>query len=97
MDKIFAKAFETKSNSKKASAEEDEKLKTTKAEKKSEGRNKAIKKPNKPNKPKATASKVELSARRKTDDGYTIYKEDELNLGIGGDTGECPFDCKCCY
>jgi hypothetical protein len=25
-----------------------------------------------------------------------MYKEDELNIGQGGDTGLCPFDCDCC-
>jgi len=32
-----------------------------------------------------------------TDDGYRIYTEDELNIGIGGDTADCPFDCQCCF
>ena len=35
--------------------------------------------------------------RRKTDDGLPIYSEKELNIGQGGDTAECPFDCWCCY
>ncbi|CAL8470713.1 g10255 [Coccomyxa elongata] len=36
-------------------------------------------------------------ARRKTADGLTLYTEDELNTGKGGDTPLCPFDCKCCF
>lgn len=36
-------------------------------------------------------------ARRKTADGLTLYTEDELNSGKGGDTPLCPFDCKCCF
>ncbi|KAJ3303002.1 hypothetical protein HDV03_004282 [Kappamyces sp. JEL0829] len=35
--------------------------------------------------------------RRKTDDGYFVYTEEELGCGKGGDTPECPFDCQCCY
>ncbi|BDA45706.1 Uncharacterized protein C6G9.01c at C-terminar half [Coccomyxa sp. Obi] len=35
--------------------------------------------------------------RRKTADGLTLYTEDELNFGKGGDTPLCPFDCKCCF
>ncbi|KAJ8597018.1 DUF1764-domain-containing protein [Rhizopogon salebrosus TDB-379] len=36
-------------------------------------------------------------SRQKTDDGYNIYKEDELGISnTGGDTPLCPFDCDCC-
>lgn len=35
--------------------------------------------------------------RKKTDDGFNIYSQDELRIGLGGDTADCPFDCKCCY
>ncbi|KAG2368284.1 hypothetical protein BDR07DRAFT_1391649 [Suillus spraguei] len=36
--------------------------------------------------------------RRKTDDGFNIYKEDELGISnVGGDTPLCPFDCECCF
>ncbi|KIY45436.1 DUF1764-domain-containing protein [Fistulina hepatica ATCC 64428] len=35
--------------------------------------------------------------RRKTEEGWSIYKEDELGIGNeGGDTPLCPFDCQCC-
>ncbi|KAI0068271.1 DUF1764-domain-containing protein [Artomyces pyxidatus] len=35
--------------------------------------------------------------RRKTEEGFSIYKEDELGiLDEGGDTPLCPFDCDCC-
>ncbi|KIY63646.1 DUF1764-domain-containing protein [Cylindrobasidium torrendii FP15055 ss-10] len=38
------------------------------------------------------------SSRRQTDEGWTIYKEDELGMSTeGGDTPLCPFDCECCY
>ncbi|KAH7915382.1 DUF1764-domain-containing protein [Hygrophoropsis aurantiaca] len=36
--------------------------------------------------------------RRKTEDGFSIYKEDELGISKdGGDTPLCPFDCDCCF
>ncbi|KAF7310738.1 hypothetical protein HMN09_00616800 [Mycena chlorophos] len=35
--------------------------------------------------------------RRKTEEGFAIYKEDELGINDeGGDTPLCPFDCDCC-
>ena len=30
-------------------------------------------------------------------DGLKIYSINELNIGKGGGTEDCPFDCKCCY
>lgn len=35
--------------------------------------------------------------RRRTEEGYAIYSEQELELNKGGTTDLCPFDCKCCY
>ncbi|KIM85372.1 hypothetical protein PILCRDRAFT_817378 [Piloderma croceum F 1598] len=36
--------------------------------------------------------------RRKTEEGFSIFKEDELGIGgEGGDTPLCPFDCQCCF
>ncbi|KAI6031889.1 hypothetical protein BKA83DRAFT_4206908, partial [Pisolithus microcarpus] len=36
------------------------------------------------------------SSRPKTEEGYSIYKEDELGIGnAGGGTPLCPFDCNC--
>ncbi|EGN98757.1 hypothetical protein SERLA73DRAFT_152587 [Serpula lacrymans var. lacrymans S7.3] len=36
--------------------------------------------------------------RRKTEEGFGIYKEDELGISHeGGDTPLCPFDCECCF
>ncbi|KDD75149.1 hypothetical protein H632_c841p0 [Helicosporidium sp. ATCC 50920] len=38
------------------------------------------------------------SGRKKTEEGFSIFSEDELRLkGKGGDTDLCPFDCDCCY
>jgi hypothetical protein len=34
--------------------------------------------------------------RRKIDE-LDLYSTEELNIGKGGDTEDCPFDCKCCY
>lgn len=36
--------------------------------------------------------------RKRTEEGYAIYTEEELRLGgNGGDTELCPFDCDCCF
>jgi len=36
--------------------------------------------------------------RRKTEEGYRVFKEDELGINdTGGDTPDCPFDCNCCF
>ncbi|EOB12653.1 hypothetical protein NBO_386g0010 [Nosema bombycis CQ1] len=34
---------------------------------------------------------------RKFIDGLPIYTVEELKIGKGGDTEDCPFDCDCCY
>lgn len=45
--------------------------------------------------------KKELQNKEKpnkyTADGLRLYKEDELNIGKGGETEDCPFDCNCCF
>ncbi len=43
-----------------------------------------------------TESKKEKKARF-TEDGLKIYSMDDLNMGKGGNTSECPFDCQCCF
>lgn len=36
--------------------------------------------------------------RKRTEEGYVIYTEEELGFGkSGGGTDLCPFDCKCCF
>lgn len=40
---------------------------------------------------------VAAAAGRKTEEGFNIYTEEELNIGKGGNTADCPFDCNCCY
>ncbi|KAG8760257.1 hypothetical protein FRC14_003555 [Serendipita sp. 396] len=38
------------------------------------------------------------AGRKRTDEGFLIYTEEELGLNKeGGDTPLCPFDCDCCY
>jgi hypothetical protein len=32
-----------------------------------------------------------------TEEGWKIYTPEELNIGKGGDTELCPFDCNCCF
>lgn len=55
-------------------------------------------------KPKVEGSKDDIfgeqagKPRKRTEEGYTVYGEDELGLNKkGGDTPLCPFDCDCCY
>jgi hypothetical protein len=93
MDKIFEQAFKTKST------EQKEKLAKAsappeKSNKKSEVRKTKI---SKEAKKATTKGQKDSSGRQKTGDGYNLYKEDELDLGKGGDTPECPFDCACCF
>ncbi|THH07785.1 hypothetical protein EW145_g3141 [Phellinidium pouzarii] len=39
-----------------------------------------------------------LGPRKKTDEGFLVYKEAELGIkDEGGDTPLCPFDCDCCF
>ncbi|KAK9765179.1 hypothetical protein K7432_006692 [Basidiobolus ranarum] len=35
--------------------------------------------------------------RKTTEEGYPVFDSSELNIGTGGDTEDCPFDCTCCY
>jgi len=36
--------------------------------------------------------------RLRTEEGFLIYKEEELGItSSGGDTPLCPFDCECCF
>ena len=42
--------------------------------------------------------KEEDKSRKRTEEGYRIYTEEELGLNKkGGDTDLCPFDCDCCF
>ncbi|KAG6911851.1 hypothetical protein DXG01_000098 [Tephrocybe rancida] len=66
------------------------------------------KRPKIESKPKASNSKPSTTeefsdsrgsrTRKTTEEGWTIYKEDELGIrDEGGDTPLCPFDCECCF
>jgi hypothetical protein len=35
--------------------------------------------------------------RKKTEEGFKVYSETELQIGHGGDTVLCPFFCDCCF
>ncbi|GFR45278.1 hypothetical protein Agub_g6386 [Astrephomene gubernaculifera] len=55
-------------------------------------------------KPRVEGSKDDIfgeatgKGRKRTEEGYAIYSEEELGLAKkGGDTDLCPFDCDCCY
>ena len=37
------------------------------------------------------------AARKYTKEGFKIYTTEELKVGQGGDTPDCPFDCDCCF
>lgn len=40
----------------------------------------------------------EPQKQRKYDaEGLPIFSEEELNIGKGKDTADCPFDCNCCF
>ena len=35
--------------------------------------------------------------RPTTEEGYPIYSVEDMKIGRGGDTPDCPFDCDCCF
>jgi hypothetical protein len=39
----------------------------------------------------------EIPSTKKIDGGLKIYSEEDLNIGKGGNSNLCPFDCKCCF
>lgn len=49
------------------------------------------------NKKKKIKKKNDKKKGKKEIDGLKVYTTEELNLGKGGDTPDCPFDCECCY
>ena len=96
MDQIFDKAFKTKAATKNKAESEARKVATEAP--------KAVKKIKKPTKGGKRDVRVEeprvrsgAQARQKTEEGLAIYKEEELNLGKGGDSPDCPLDCACCF
>ena len=105
LDNIFAKAkkanpsMSVKKSDKQAPGPETSKSikKETSLRPKSKGDNKASKKSG------SSADPFGLTPSRKndsldfTEEGWKVYTSEELNLGKGGDTADCPFDCNCCF
>ncbi|CRH00060.1 conserved protein, unknown function [Plasmodium relictum] len=52
---------------------------------------------NKKKKDKNNVSKQKVNERLCTPDGLPIYSMEELKIGKGGYTKECPFECNCCF
>ncbi|KAJ0029834.1 hypothetical protein Pint_12925 [Pistacia integerrima] len=79
-----------------------EEKKSQKSNKDESGETKLVKK-KKENKSKGVAEGGFADApsrpKRKTEDGFTIYTEEELriNNSDAGNTPLCPFDCSCCF
>lgn len=65
-------------------------------EKKPEVKKPETKKAEKAEKPKKERQPKEKGARF-TEEGFRIYSTEELNIGKGGDTADCPIDCNCCF
>ncbi|KAI7822201.1 hypothetical protein BC939DRAFT_193583 [Gamsiella multidivaricata] len=40
---------------------------------------------------------LEKKAKRRMDDGLRLFDINDLNIGKGGETELCPFDCQCCF
>jgi hypothetical protein len=38
-----------------------------------------------------------ITSVRYDEDGLPIYSEASLQIGKGGNTKDCPFDCWCCF
>ncbi|CAD2091531.1 conserved protein, unknown function [Plasmodium vinckei lentum] len=53
--------------------------------------------PNKIKKKKETDGSKKNTNRLHTPDGLPIYTMEELNMGRGGYTKDCPFECNCCF
>ncbi|XP_073222619.1 uncharacterized protein C6G9.01c-like [Cicer arietinum] len=93
IDEIFAGKKRKKSDAKKTgkagdvtkSADNTKKMKNEKKKSKRVDDGEFVDRPSRP--------------RKKTEDGLTIYSEEELGLSKGdaGNTPLCPFDCSCCF
>lgn len=47
--------------------------------------------------PFAMAGMDRIGSTELTEEGWKIYTPEELNIGKGGETELCPFDCDCCF
>lgn len=57
----------------------------------------SVRKKHKSHKEEYTSISASGETRRRTEDNLPIYTVEELNIGKGGNTDECPFDCNCCF
>ncbi|CAA9988216.1 conserved protein, unknown function [Plasmodium knowlesi strain H] len=48
-------------------------------------------------KAKRLVAKGPITERARTSDGLPIYSMEELKMGQGGYTKDCPFECSCCF
>ncbi|XP_044464025.1 uncharacterized protein C6G9.01c-like isoform X2 [Mangifera indica] len=92
IDEIFAGKKRKKPEGKKSrKTNKDESGETKLVKRKKENKSKGV----------AEGGFVDTSSRpmRKTEDGFTIYSEEELgiNNSDAGNTPLCPFDCSCCF
>lgn len=95
IDEIF-KEIETKKENKK-SIEKDKTKEKSIYEDKTKNKDRS-KHGEKSNKTDTDDSKYVMNKEsRKFIDGLPIYSLEELNIGQGGDTEDCPFECDCCY
>ena len=46
---------------------------------------------------KSKDKKNKSGPTRYTKEGFKIYTTEDLKIGQGGDTPDCPFDCDCCF
>lgn len=90
IDELFAKKKKVIAKPKETDTKAPEKKTGKNSEKKSVKQDKAKDKvfEAKPSKPKQT---------KFTEEGFKIYSTDDLEIGKGGETEDCPFDCKCCF
>ncbi|EUR70134.1 hypothetical protein PFAG_03291 [Plasmodium falciparum Santa Lucia] len=91
IEDIFSNKKVKENNNKKVKEDNNKKIKE---DNKLINKNEANKKNN--NKISNNKKKIE-SERLRTPDGLPIYSMDELNMGKGGYTKNCPFDCNCCF
>ncbi|EEB07170.1 hypothetical protein SJAG_02251 [Schizosaccharomyces japonicus yFS275] len=94
IDEIFAS--KKKTSTEKSSSKDQKESK--KDDKKPEQVNvaKSQMKPKKMPKDDLFADPKGNTGRKRTEEGFLVYDEDELRIGKGGDTPLCPFDCDCC-
>ncbi|CAI5457620.1 unnamed protein product [Closterium sp. Yama58-4] len=98
IDAIFNQAKQSKNQ---AAAGSGQQGKNGKGGAKDQGGNKlpAVKKGKKKEKTSGSGVDAESKPRKRTEEGYRVYMEEELgwNKKSAGGTALCPFDCDCCF